>query len=99
MNCDHDVFVQGMEQKKRIKLTFHQAKNYRNRVRECAPLHYSRGRVEGDGLDSYYIWDFEAVKDDHFLALSPSQIIRMELAEGKFEIDDFSALSQKQQIL
>jgi hypothetical protein len=97
MHCDHDVFVQGMEQKKRIKLTFHQTKNHRNMVRECAPLHYSRGRIEGDDLDSYYIWDFEAARDSHFLSLPPSQIVKMELAEGLFNIEDLTVRTQKQQ--
>ncbi len=97
MHCDHDVFVQGMEQKRKLKLTFLGGKNLQYLVRECAPLHYSKGQVEGDDLDSYYIWDFESTKDRHFLSLPPSQIIKMELAEGEFNIEDFTARSQKLQ--
>jgi hypothetical protein len=97
MHCDHDVFVQGMEQKRRLKLTFYEGINLQHIVRECAPLHYSKGQVEGDDLDSYYIWDFENTKDNHFLALPPSQIITMELAEETFNIEDFSSHRTKQQ--
>ena len=97
MHCDHNVFIQGMEQKRRLKLTFLGGKNLQNLVRECAPLHYSKGQVEGDDLDSYYIWDFETSKDNHFLALPPSQIIKMELAEGEFDIEDFTAHRKRQQ--
>ncbi|MCP4263070.1 MAG: hypothetical protein GY774_37000 [Planctomycetes bacterium] len=97
MHCDHNLFVQGIEQKRRLKVTFFGGENLQNLVRECAPLHYSKGQVEGDDLDSYYIWDFETTLDSHFLSLPPSQIIKMELAEGKFDIEDFSSRRQKQQ--
>ena len=96
MHCDHNVFVQGMDQKRRIKLTFIGGKNLQNLVKECAPLHYSRGQVEGDDLDSYYVWDFET-KGSHFLALPPSRIIKMELTEDEFNIEDFSSRGKKQQ--
>lgn len=91
VHYDHDVFIQGMEQKRKLKLTFFSAENLQSMVRECAPLHYSKGQVEGDDLDSYYLWDFETTRDSRFLALPPSQIIKMELAEGKFNIEDFSS--------
>jgi hypothetical protein len=86
-----------MEQKRRLKLTFIGEKNLRNIVRECAPLHYSKGQVEGDDLDSYYIWNFEAPRDSNFMSLPPSQIVKMELAEGEFNVEDFTVRSQKQQ--
>ena len=90
MHSDHDIFIQGIEQERRIKITFSGRKNLKNLPRECAPLHYSKGHIEGDDLDCYYFWDFEAVKGSHFLFLPPSQIVTMELAEGTFNIEDFS---------
>ena len=90
VHSDHDIFIQGIEKKRRVKITFSGRKNPQNLSRECAPLHYSQGRIEGDDLDCYYVWDFEANKGSHFLALSPSHIVTMELAEGTFKIEDFS---------
>ena len=90
MHSDHDVFIQGIQQKKRLKLTFSGKENPQNLLRQCAPLHYSKGQTEGDDLDCYYIWDFEAAHGGHFLALPPSQIATMNLAEGTFKIEDFS---------
>jgi len=86
----HDVFIQGIKQKKRIKIAFSDRKNPQNLTRQCAPLHYSKGHIEGDGLDCYYLWDFGAERGGHFLALPPSQIVRMNLNEGTFKIEDFS---------
>ncbi len=89
VHSDHDIFTQGIEQKRRIKMTFTDRKNPQNHLRLCAPLHYSKGQVEGDDLDCYYFWDFEATKGSHFLALFTLQIVTMELAEGTFNIEDF----------
>ena len=87
---DHDIFIQGIRQKKKLKLRYFSRKNLQNLVRQCAPLHYSKGQVEGDDLDCYYIWDFEAAKGSRFLSLPPSQIIAMELEEETFDVEDFS---------
>ncbi len=94
MHSDHDVFIQGIEQKKRIQITFFRRKNLQNLLRQCAPLHYSKGQVEGDDLDCYYFWDFNTAKGSHFLALPPSQIVTMELVEGTFNVEDFSNLGE-----
>ncbi|MCP4607266.1 MAG: hypothetical protein GY845_00940 [Planctomycetes bacterium] len=90
MHSDHDVFIQGVEQKRRIRINFSGRKNPQNLPRQCAPLHYSKGRIDGDDLDCYYLWDFEAAGGGHFLALPPSQIVTMELTEITFKIEDFS---------
>lgn len=90
MHTDHDIFTNGIEQKRTIKMTFSSRENLQSLLRECAPLHYSKGQIEGDDLDCYYFWDFKATNGSHFLALPPSQIITMELAEGTFKIGDFS---------
>jgi hypothetical protein len=90
---DHDVFIQGIEQEKRLELTFFSRKHRRQEVSLCAPLHYSKGLAAGDVLDCYYLWDFEAEKGSNFLALSPSQIVSMELKEEAFRVQDFSGLS------
>jgi len=97
VHSNHDIFIQGIQQKKRLKLTFFSRKNLQNLVRQCAPLHYSKGRIEGDDRDIYYIWDFEAIRGSRFLALSPSQIVTMELAEEAFNIGDFTVAEEVQQ--
>lgn len=69
-------------------MTFLGNERRRNVADQCAPLYYSRGKVEGDGLDCYYLWDFEADESYNFMALSPSQIISMELTEHTFSLDE-----------
>ena len=93
MHRDHDVFIQGIEQEKRLELAFFSRKHRRDVVSLCAPLHYSKGIAAGDGTDCYYLWDLEAEKGSNFLALSPSQIVSMELTEEAFRVQDFSGMS------
>jgi hypothetical protein len=91
VHSDHEIFIEAIEKKRIIKLTYFNKDNHQNLSKECAPLHYSKGKTEGDNLDSYYIWDFEAIKGGHFLALPSSQILSIELMDRKFNVEDFSS--------
>ena len=77
MHKDHDVFIEGIEQEKRLELIFSSRKQRREIVSLCAPLLYSKGPAVSaigaeDELECYYLWDFGAEKGSNFLALSAS---------------------------
>ena len=98
MHRDHDVFIQGIEQEKRLELTFFSRKHRRDVVRLCAPLHYGKGPASlaasaQDELECYYLWNFGADKGSNFLALSPSQIVSMKLTDDVFHVQEFYSLS------
>ena len=100
MHRDHDVFIQGIEQEKRLELTFFSRKHRREVVSLCAPLHYSKGPASpATGaeyeLECYYLWDFGANKGCSFLALSSSQIVRMHLTDDVFRVQEFYSLSSR----
>ncbi|OHB61192.1 MAG: hypothetical protein A2168_08650 [Planctomycetes bacterium RBG_13_50_24] len=100
MHRDHDIFIQGIEQEKRLELTFFSKKLRRNVVSLCAPLHYGKGPAGtaagvNDELECYYLWDFGTDKGSNFLALSPSQIVSMALTEDVFRVYDFSSQSKR----
>lgn len=89
MHRDHQIFVQGINQKKIVKLTFFNEKQASNLVRLCAPLYYNQGQTEGDDLDLYLFWDFKRTKGNYVLSLPPSQILNMGLTEDSFSSEDF----------
>jgi len=91
VHSEHDIFAKGVEQRRRLKVTFLGNERRRNVSGQCAPLYYSRGKVEGDGLDCYYLWDFEADEGYNFMDLSPSQIISMELTKDAFSLDELDS--------
>jgi hypothetical protein len=98
MHRNHDVFIQGIEQEKRLELTFFGREHSQQLVSLCAPLHYGKGPAglttgeEGE-LECYYLWDFGAKKGSSFLALSPSQIVSMKLTGDVFHVQEFYSRS------
>ena len=90
-HSDHEVFIEASVKKRTIKLTYFNKNNCQNLSKECAPLHYSKGKIEGDDLDCYYIWVFEAMKGCHFLSLPASKIISIEMSNRSFDIDDLGS--------
>lgn len=104
MNKDHDVFIQGIEQEKKIELTFFSRKHRREVVSLCAPLHYSKGPSYSaismeDELECYYLWDYGAEESNNFLALSSSEILSMKLTDDVFHVQEFYSPGKKTQIL
>jgi len=99
VHSDHEIFIEGIEQEKRLELTFFSRKHRRgdgSRTSRavCAPLHYSKGPAGLDPnaeieLECYYLWDFGATKGSNFLALSPSEIVSMKLTDDVFHVQEF----------
>ncbi len=88
MHTDHDMFVEGIERQRRLKVTYLSDERREKPVRRCGPLYYSRGKAKADELECYYFWDFEAGEGHNFMALSPSEIVGMELTEDSFRLED-----------
>ena len=97
MHRDHQVFVQGIQQKRKVKFIFYHKINQQHLVRHYAPLYYSEAQVERYSPETYYVWDSETTEGGHFLALPPSQIVKMELTEDTFNTEDFNNRGKKQQ--
>ena len=94
MHSDHEMFVRGIERKRRLKLTYLGEERREELVRQCGPLYYSRGKAEADELECYYLWDFEAGEGYNFIALSPGRIISMERTEDPFSSEEVSSLNK-----
>jgi hypothetical protein len=89
------MFIRGIEQKRRLKVSYLGDECREKLIRRCGPLYYSRGKTEADELECYYLWDFEADEGHNFLALSPGRIIDMELTTDAFSIEEVSDLGKR----
>lgn len=94
MHINHDVFLEGLDQSKRVLLTFFSEKQGRNVVTQCAPLHFSEGRARGDKLECYYFWDFGTEPHGGFLPLPESEIIAIESTDQDFRVGEIIKLSK-----
>ena len=88
MHCHHNIFVEAIRDKKKVRLTFLSEERGDSTKKLCGPVSYSASVVEKD-LGCYYLWDFDSDTGNHFLALSPSQIVSMELTEEPFDLVEF----------
>ena len=88
MHRDHNIFVEAIRTKKKVKLTFYRSNNGDARDGLFGPIFYSAAVAGGDS-DCYYLWDFGTGIGNNFLGLSPSQIIRMELTKESFDFVEF----------
>ena len=95
MHTDHDVFIRGLEQERKLKVTYFSDEHRENLARLCGPLYCGTGKAEADGPECYYLWDFEADQGYNFLALPPEQIVSMELTENAYSIEEVSNLSEE----
>lgn len=93
MQREHDVFFRSLDRETKVKLTFFSRKHFKEMDSICAPLYFSKSLTGQDQQDCYYFWNFGAEKGSNFLALSPSQIIGMELTDEAFDTQDFHSLS------
>lgn len=95
MHSNHESFERGVSQSRTVSLTFLADDEPPHELtRMCGPLYYSRGRAETDEPECYYFWDFEAEEGYNFLALTPSEIVGMELTEDSFEFEEISGSRQ-----
>lgn len=89
MHRDHDIFVRGIQERRRVRLTYFNDECKLKPARLCIPLYYSPSRAEGGDSDCYYLWDFEGSVGKRFLALPPSQIVHIKLIEQPFKRGEY----------
>ena len=89
MHNNHDVFIQGIHDKKKISLSLFSKEDVAILIRSCAPMDFgpsSRAKVKAD---RYHLWDYESDTGPHTLSLLPDQIKSMELTDEDFDPVEF----------
>ena len=85
MHRNHDIFVQAIEDKKKIRLTFFSDADGNSQVKVFGPLFCAPPHV-GHEPDRYYLWDFEST---NVFSLLPNKIVSMEPTEETFNSGNF----------
>ncbi|WP_081609391.1 hypothetical protein [Zestomonas thermotolerans] len=84
-----DEFVQAIQSKNKVRLTFHSKEDGRPLVRVCAPMDYGPSRRAKDKSDRFHLWDYESDSAQHVLSLLPNQVIRVEVLPELFDPAEF----------
>ncbi len=92
MHHDHAVFVQAIQDKRKVKLVFLSDAGGNKAEKLYGPMLYSpsfAGDETGEETDCYYFWDFESGSDKHVLGFPSNKIVSMELTEQAFDPAEF----------
>ena len=88
MHPNHDIFLQAIKNKTKIRLLFIDNKGAME-ARLLIPLDYNPGRRTTDKSDCYYFWDSDIGAGGSPLAFLSNQIHTMELDAERFDPADF----------
>lgn len=88
MHRDHDIFVQAINERIKIRLIYYDEPFCRGFcAKSVVPTDYYPGKRVTDESESYHFWDFdfeESTNGAH-LVLKPNQIEKMRLDKETFE--------------
>jgi len=88
MHRDHQIFIEAIRQKKKVRLTLYSDTSSR-KARTYGPVFY----VPSAGVEDsarYYVWNFDDNKHRPLLGLAPSEIASIEFSEEAFDPRGFA---------
>lgn len=89
MHNQHDVFIDAIHTKKKLRIRFYSEEDGGYIERVCAPMDYAAGRRIHDGIPRYWVWDFESDKANHTLPLRAERIEYMRNEDEDFDPASF----------
>lgn len=90
MHQDHPVFIEALEAKQRVTLTFASKEDGgQHLVRACAPMDFGPSKIAKDQSDRYHLWDYDSDTTRHTLSLLPIQVVSIELTDEEFDPAEF----------
>jgi hypothetical protein len=85
MHASHQIFLDAITAKRRLRVRFLSRKLGQELERVCAPLDFGPLRGSVDRSDHYQLWDLEGKKKPHNITLLESDVVSMSSLEETFE--------------
>jgi len=89
MHRDHDAFIQALEGRQKVALTFYAKTHAATLTSTCAPLDYGPSRQAHDKASRYHFWDYESDEEPHPLVLPSEQIDSIVPLDARFDPTEF----------
>lgn len=90
MHKDHDVFITGIDERRKVLLTFLSREDGDSRqTRTCAPMDFGPSNRTKDKSDRYHLWDYESADGPHTLSLLPERIVTVDPTGDFFDPAEF----------
>jgi hypothetical protein len=84
-----EQFIEAINNKTKIRLTFFSKEDKHNITRLCAPMDFGPSRRAHNQDNRFHLWDYESDKKNHSLSLLPNQIVSMEFTDEQFDPSEF----------
>ena len=82
---NHQQFIDAIQAKKKVCVRYYSKADSGVLDRVCAPLDYGPGGGVPDGLNRYWIWDYDSNTGTHPLGLLPQQIVDVQVLGEVFD--------------
>ena len=86
---NHPVFIEAINEKKKVWVRFYSPADNGVLERVFAPLDYGPGGEIQDGLNRYWLWDYVGNAGSQILGLTPQQIVEWQVLGELFNPADF----------
>lgn len=88
MMTNHDLFLEAIRNKKKVKVTV-DSKEKGLIVRRCIPFDYGPSRIHKDGKYRYHFFDLDSPQGPHNLSILPEQLRNIEILDENFNPGDY----------
>lgn len=95
MHQEHQIFVEAIHSRTKIKLTFYSKEDGTLLVRTCAPMDFGPSRRALDKSNRYHFWDYDSDSKSHILSLLPNQISQIQVIRNSFDPAELITWSTK----
>ena len=85
MHADHAVFLDALERKRQVTITFFDRKRDAERTLTCAPLDFGPLRGAKDGRDRYQLWDMAAKRPPYNVTVLSDDVRSIVVLEATFD--------------
>jgi len=86
---NHAQFIAASQEQKKVWLRFYSTADRGVLDRVCAPMNYGPSTESKDGLNRYWLWDYESKTGAHALGLLPQQIVELKVLGAEFDPAQF----------
>lgn len=85
MHLDHQVFLDALLAKRRLRVRFFHRKEGREFTRVCAPLDYGPLRGAKEPVPHYQLWDFEKKEKPKNVTVTAAELLEITPLEETFD--------------
>lgn len=82
---NHPRFIEALHGKKKVRVRFYSTPDCVVMNRVFAPLDHGPGTENPEGVDRYWLWDYEAGAWTQILGLAPQQMLEMQVLDDGFD--------------